>query len=84
MRIEKVEKLVSNLHEKIEDVINIRNLKQALNHNLVLKKVHRVIKINQNAWLKPYIDMNIDLKTKAKNDFEKYCFGKNHGNCEKT
>ena len=44
MKIGKVEKLVANLHDKIEYVINIRNLKQALNQRLVLKKVHRVIK----------------------------------------
>ena len=49
MKIEKVEKLVANLHDKTEYVINIRILKQALNHRLVLKKVHRVIKFNQNA-----------------------------------
>ena len=66
MKIEKVEKLVANLHDKTEYVIHIRNLKQALNHGLVLKKVHRVIKFNQNAWLKPYIDMNTDLKEKQK------------------
>ena len=74
MKIEKVEKLLANLHDKTEYVILIRNLKQALNHGLVLKKVHRVIKFNQNAWLKPYIDMNIDLQKKAKHDFEKYSF----------
>ena len=74
MKIEKVEKLVTNLHDKTEYVIHIRNLKQALNHGLVLKKVHRVIKFNQNAWLKPYIDMNTDLRKKAKNDFEKDFF----------
>ena len=62
MKIEKFEKLVANLHVKTEYVIHIRNLKQALNHGLVLKKVHRVIKFNQNTWLKPYIDMNTDLK----------------------
>ena len=43
MKIEKVEKLVANLHDKTEYVIHIRNLKQALNHGLILKKVHRVI-----------------------------------------
>ena len=71
LKIRKVEKLVANLHDKTEYVIHIRNLKQALNHGLVLKKVHRVIKFNQNAWLKPYIDMNTDLRKNTKNDFEK-------------
>ena len=71
MKFEKVEKLVANLHNKTECVIHITNLKQALNHGLVLKKVHRLIKFNQNTWLKPFIDMNTDLRKKAKNDFEK-------------
>ena len=62
MKIEKVEKLVANLHDKIESVIHIRNLKQALNHGLVLKKVHKRIKFNRNAWLKPYIYRNTDLR----------------------
>ena len=38
MKIEKAEKLVANLHDKTDYVIHIRNLKQALNHGLVLKK----------------------------------------------
>ena len=59
---------------KTKYVIHIRNLKQALNHGLVLQKVHRVINFNQNAWLKPYIDMNTDLRKKAKNYFEKDFF----------
>ena len=46
MNIEKLEKLVTNLHDKTEYVIHIRNLKEALNHGLILKKVHRVIKFN--------------------------------------
>ena len=72
MKIEKVEKLVANLHDKTEYVIHIRNLKQALNHGLVFKKVHKVIKFYQNAWLNPYIDMNTDIRKEAKNNFEKY------------
>ena len=51
--------------------MHIRALKQALNHGLVIKDVHRVIKFNQEAWLKPYIDMNNKLRTEAKNEFEK-------------
>ena len=53
--------LVANLHDKSEYVIHIRILKQALNNKLVLPKVHKVIKSNQNAWLEPYIDMNTDI-----------------------
>ena len=72
--IEKVEKLAANLHDKTEYVIHMRNLKQALNHGLAFKKVHRVVRFNQNVWLKPYIDINTDLRKKAKNDFEKDSF----------
>ena len=62
IKTEKVEKFVTNLHDKPEYVIHMRNLNQTLNHVLVLKKVHKVIKFNQNAWLKPYIDMNTKMR----------------------
>ena len=74
MKIEKVEKLVTNLHDKTEYVIHIRNLKQALNHGLVLRKLYRIIRFNQNAFLKSYIDINTDLRKNAKYDFEKDLF----------
>ena len=75
MKTEKAKKLIANLHDKTDYVVHIRNLKQALNHGLVLKKVHRVIKFNQNAWLKPDIDMNTDQNNKkSKNGFEKDFF----------
>ena len=74
MKIEKVERLVTNLHDKTEYVIHIRNLNQALNHAFILKKVHRVINFNQKAWLKPYIDMNTKLRQKTENNFEKNFF----------
>ena len=50
MEIEKVEKLVTNLHNKSEYVIHIKNWKQALTHGLVLKK--GLITFNQNASAK--------------------------------
>ena len=74
MKIEKVEKLVSNLHDKTEHFIRIRNLKQVLNHGLILKSIQRVINFNQNAWLKPYIDMNTKLRKEAENNLEKDFF----------
>ena len=49
MKIEKAEKHVTNLHDKTEYVIHIRNLKQALNYRLALKKVHRLDKFNQKV-----------------------------------
>ena len=54
-KLEKVEKLVCSIEDKEKYVIHIRALKQALNNGLILKDVHRVIKFNQEAWLKPYI-----------------------------
>ena len=62
------------MYNKEKYVVHIRLLKQALNHGLILKNVHRVIQFNQKAWLKPYIDMNTELRKKAKNDFEKDFF----------
>ena len=59
---------------KNEKVVHIRNLKQALNHGLILEKVYRMIRFNQDEWLKPYIEMNTKLTQTAKNEFEKYFF----------
>ena len=65
-KINNVEKLVTNLYDKNEHVIHIRNLKQALTHGLIMIKVHRVIKFNKKDWLKPDIDMNTKLRQKGK------------------
>ena len=87
MKTEKVKKLVANLHDKTQYVINIRNLKQALNYGLVFKKIHTVIKFNQNDCLKPYIDMNTDLRNKQKvilkKIFNNEVFGKTKENVRK-
>ena len=52
MKINKVDKLICNLQNKRNYVVHIALLKQALDHGLIFKKVHRVIKFKQEAWLK--------------------------------
>ena len=91
-KIKKINQSVCNISDKENYVVHIRALKQALNHILILKKVHKVIQFYQKEWLKPYIDMNAILKTEAKNDFGKdffklmnnTVFGKNNEKCKKA
>ena len=67
-------KLIASVCDKNKHVVHISTLKQALNNGLRLKRVYRVIEFNQSAWLKPYIDINTQLRKTAKNDFEKNFF----------
>ena len=46
--------------------LTVKSIKSWIN----IKKGHKVIQLNQKAWLKSYIDMNTKLRTEAKNDFE--------------
>ena len=48
-KIGKCNKLICDFHYKKNYVVHIRALKQALNHGLILKKVHKVIQFNQKA-----------------------------------
>ena len=66
MEIDKCKKLICNLRKKKKNVVHIRSLKQALDHGLKLKKVHRIIEFNQKAWLKTYINMNTELRKISK------------------
>ena len=74
MIINNTKKLVCNLNDKKNYIVHINVLKQALDHGLKFKKVHRVIEFEQEVWLKEYIDINTKLRKKATNDFEKDFF----------
>ena len=64
MKIETFTSFMAYLRDEVEYVIYIRNLKQVLSHILALKNVHRVIKFDQESWLKRSIYMNTDLRKK--------------------
>ena len=74
LKVNKVDKLIPNLRNKEKYVIHYENLKLYLNLGLKLTKIHRGIKFNERAWLKDYIQLNTDLRTKGKTDFEKDFF----------
>ena len=72
MKINKCTKLACTVRNKEKYVVHIRALKRALNHGLILKKVHKVIEFRQEAWLKPYIDMNTKLERWLKTIRERF------------
>ena len=69
-----VKKLIPNLRNKNNYVIHYKTLIQCLRLGMKLKKIHRGIKFIESAFLKPYIDKNVKLRTQAKNNFEKDFF----------
>ena len=56
-------------YNKKKHVIQIKTMAQTLVLGLILEKLKRVTEFNQQAWLKPYIDMNTEIKANAKNEY---------------
>ena len=69
-----VKKLIPNLRHKNNYVVHYKTLMQYLSLGMKLKKIHRGIKFIESDFLKPYIDKNTNLRTQAKNNFEKDFF----------
>ena len=69
MKINKCTKLPCTIRNRENQVVHMKALKQVVNHGLELTKAHRIIEFDQEACLKPYIDMNTNLRKDSKNDF---------------
>ena len=69
-----VEKLIPNLRDKTKYVLHYKNLIQCLDMGLKIKHIHRGIKFVESEWMKPCIELNTNLRAKAKNNFEKDFF----------
>ena len=74
IEVNKTKKLIPNLWNKKNYVIHYENLKQCLNLGLKITNIHRGIKFKESQWLKKYIALNTDLRTKVRNEFEKDFF----------
>ena len=66
--------MIPNLKNKTKYILHYDNLNQYEKLGLIISKIHRGIKFEESAWLKQYIDLNTNLRTKATNEFEKDFF----------
>ena len=67
-------KLMPNLMNKRYYFCDYLLLKFYIEHGLILKKVHRVVRFKQSKWLKEYIELNTKLRKESKQEHEKDLF----------
>ena len=66
-----VKKLVPNFFDKEKYVIHYENLQLYLRLGLKLKKIHRVLELNQSQWLKQYVELNSPKRIEAEKNGDK-------------
>ncbi|KAK3745699.1 hypothetical protein QZH41_007910 [Actinostola sp. cb2023] len=74
LTLNKVEKLVPTTRNRRKYIVHHQTLKLFESLGMEITKIHRGITFNESDWLKKYINLNTELRTAAKNDFEKDFF----------
>lgn len=74
LSVGKVKKLLCTLYGKKKYIIHHETLKLYMSLGMEIGKIHRIIRFEEREWMKKYIDLNTELRTKADNDFEKDFF----------
>ena len=74
IKVGDVIKLIPNLGNKTNCVLQYRNIQLYLFLGMKLIKIHRVLKLKQSEWIKKHIDFNTEKRTNAANSFEKDFF----------
>lgn len=69
-----IRKLCCSFKDRIGYVVNYRYLKLALSLGVELLSVKQVLQFSQTDFLKKYIELNTNLRKRAKNEFEKDFF----------
>ena len=81
MKYTEQKRLVSNLYDKHDYVVHIKNLQMYIKHGLRLVSVKRAIEFTQTAWMKPFIDLNAQKRAKATSKFESEYFKLQMNSC---
>ena len=74
IKVGDAKKLIPNLGNKTNYVLDYKNLQLYLSLGKKFTKIHRALKFKQFDWMKKYIDFNTKKITNAVNGFEKYFF----------
>ena len=70
------EKLVPHLGRLEKYVVHYRNLKLYIQLGLEVTKIHRVVRFRQGAWLKSFMELNIEQRREAARNGDKARVGR--------
>src|SRR5690606_20522972 len=66
--------LIPTLKNQKNYLCHYRMLQFMINHGIILKKLHYIVRFDQKDFIRPYIEMNTQLRQKSKTKFEKNIF----------